>query len=92
MSSDFNFTVTSWFLENIPIKPYFNTQCSGGKESPWLLYFIEIATLDSKFLRKHGLGWAGGSIAFTDEPGRDCFSQTNIFQLNKIFVHNEKTI
>ena len=57
-----------------------------------IFYFIEIATLDSKVLRKHGLGWAGGSIAFTDEPGRDCFSQTNIFQLNKIFIHNEKNI
>ena len=29
MSSDFNFTVTSWFLGNIRVKPYFNTQC------PW---------------------------------------------------------
>ena len=27
MRSDFNFTVTSWFLENVRLKPYFNTQC-----------------------------------------------------------------
>ena len=27
MSSDFDFTVTSWFLGNICIKPHFNTQC-----------------------------------------------------------------
>ena len=27
MSSDFNFTVTSWFLGNVCVKPYFNTQC-----------------------------------------------------------------
>ena len=27
MSSDTNFTVTSWFLRNVHIKPYFNTQC-----------------------------------------------------------------
>ena len=27
MSWDFNFTVTSWFLGNFCIKPYFNTQC-----------------------------------------------------------------
>ena len=26
MSSDFNFTVTSWFIENVHIKPYFNTR------------------------------------------------------------------
>ena len=26
MSSEFNFTVTSWFLENVRIKPYFKTQ------------------------------------------------------------------
>ena len=27
MSSDINFTVKSLFLENVPVKPYFNTQC-----------------------------------------------------------------
>ena len=27
MSSDFNFTVTTWFLGNVGVKPYFNTQC-----------------------------------------------------------------
>ena len=27
MSSDFNFTVTSWFLWNFLVKPYFNAQC-----------------------------------------------------------------
>ena len=27
MSSDFNFTVTSWFLGNVLVKPYFNAQC-----------------------------------------------------------------
>ena len=26
MSSDFNFTVTSWFLGNVHVKPYFNTK------------------------------------------------------------------
>ena len=26
-SSDFNFTVTSRFLENVLVKPYFNSQC-----------------------------------------------------------------
>ena len=27
MSSDFNFTVTSWFQRNVRVKPYFKTQC-----------------------------------------------------------------
>ena len=27
MSSDYNFTVTSCFLGNVRVKPYFNTQC-----------------------------------------------------------------
>ena len=27
MSSDFNFTVICWFLGNVQVKPYFNTQC-----------------------------------------------------------------
>ena len=27
MSSDFSFTATSWFLGNVLVKPYFNTQC-----------------------------------------------------------------
>ena len=27
MSSDINFTVTSRFLGNVSVKPYFNTQC-----------------------------------------------------------------
>ena len=27
MSSDFNVSVTSWFLEYVHLKPYFNTQC-----------------------------------------------------------------
>ena len=27
MSSGFNFTVTSWFLGNVRVNPYFNTQC-----------------------------------------------------------------
>ena len=27
MSSDFDFTVTSWFLGNVHEKPYFMTQC-----------------------------------------------------------------
>ena len=27
MSSDFNFTDFTWFLGNVRIKPYFNTQC-----------------------------------------------------------------
>ena len=31
MSSDFNFTITSWFLGNVCKKPYFNTQWGGGK-------------------------------------------------------------
>ena len=31
MSSDFNFTVTSWFLENVRKKPYFNKQWGGGQ-------------------------------------------------------------
>ena len=26
-NSDFNFTVISWFLGNVRVKPYFNTQC-----------------------------------------------------------------
>ena len=30
MSSDFNFPVTSWVLENVCVKPYFNTQCVCG--------------------------------------------------------------
>ena len=30
MSSDFNFTTTSWFLRNVHIKPYLNTQWGGG--------------------------------------------------------------
>ena len=30
MSSDFNFTVTSWFLGNVRVKPYFNTQWGWG--------------------------------------------------------------
>ena len=30
MSSDFNFTVTSWFLGNVRVKPYFNTQWGGA--------------------------------------------------------------
>ena len=29
MSSDFDFTVTPWFLENVWVKPYFNTQQAG---------------------------------------------------------------
>ena len=29
MSSDFHFTVKSWFLGNVCVKTYFNTQCSG---------------------------------------------------------------
>ena len=28
VTSDFDFTVTSWFLGNVRLKPYFNTQCS----------------------------------------------------------------
>ena len=32
MSSGFNFTVTSCFLGNVHIKPYFNTQWKGGGE------------------------------------------------------------
>ena len=31
MSSDFNFTVTSWFLGNVRVKPYFNTQWYGNR-------------------------------------------------------------
>ena len=31
MGSDFNFTVTSGFLGNVPIKPYFNTQWEVGE-------------------------------------------------------------
>ena len=27
VSSDIYFTVTSWFLENVLVKPYFNTKC-----------------------------------------------------------------
>ena len=27
MSPDFDFTVTSWFLGNVNVKPYFKTQC-----------------------------------------------------------------
>ena len=30
MTSNFNFTVTSWFLGNICVKPYFNTQWEWG--------------------------------------------------------------
>ena len=29
MSSDLNFTVTSWFLGNVRVKPYFNTRWGG---------------------------------------------------------------
>ena len=32
MSSDFNFTVTFWFPENVREKPYFKTQCRGEGE------------------------------------------------------------
>ena len=51
MSSDINFTVTSWFLGNVFEKPYFNTQCpdldnsvhpvvtSGGQIMPKKLLF-----------------------------------------------------
>ena len=34
MSSDFNFTVTSWFLGNVRVKPYFNTQWGGDRFCP----------------------------------------------------------
>ena len=52
MSSDFNFTVTSWFLGNVRVKPYFNTQCprpvrpsifrpySGSKKKTYLAYAV----------------------------------------------------
>ena len=29
MRSDFNFTFTSWFLGNVLVRPYFNSQCMG---------------------------------------------------------------
>ena len=36
MSSDFNFTVKSWFLGNVRVKPYFNTQCLPPRfRRPW---------------------------------------------------------
>ena len=34
MSSDFNFTVTFWFLGNLHVKPYFNTQCPSSHRVP----------------------------------------------------------
>ena len=34
MSSDFNFTVTSGFLGNVLVKPYFNTQCPSPQFDP----------------------------------------------------------
>ena len=34
MSSDFNFTVASWFLGNVRVKPYFNTQWGEGTRLP----------------------------------------------------------
>ena len=43
MSPDFSFTFTSWFLGNVRVKPYFNTQCplpSGFSEHPRALNLL----------------------------------------------------
>ena len=42
MSADFNFTVTSWFLVNVRVKPYFNTQWGGGAKNGLFLSRLRV--------------------------------------------------
>ena len=65
MSSDFNLTVTSWFLGNVRLKPYFNTQCPqllpyqltlfqpGCRLWPPHFYFPQISDLPTALIRSH---------------------------------------
>ena len=51
MSSDFNFTDTSWFLGNVRLKPHFNTQFGGNglvELDPWLFCQVGFAGVSWK--------------------------------------------
>ena len=52
MSSDFNFTVTSSFLRNVRVKPYFNTQCpceaSGASSNQNNCLFLYVGSCEVK--------------------------------------------
>ena len=51
MGSDFNFTVTYWFLGNVRVKPYFNTQWGGGCKH-YFNHLIIIIISKSSFKQK----------------------------------------